>query len=505
MKKYINKSAITLLVIASTMGLAGCSRFLEVEPDNRASLTDQTSLAELVTSAYPQASYVLMAESMSDNNMDKGVFSPGTQVNIVARDCYLFNDVIRDRDRDSPDFYWSACYKAIAAANQAIQYVEQQGNPEFLLSYKGEALVCRAYAHFMLSVFFARPYMDPGEHPGIPYVTTPEDVVIKKYDRGTVKSVYENIVRDLETGIPLMDDGVYRNDEARAYHFSTRAAHVFASRVYLFMEQFEKVIEHVEEAFPGNTIQTFIRDVAGYKPLPYYVLQQTYTSTAEPANLLLATTPSNVSDYPNFRHGPGGQFVTAFMWKASPVFGTSYAWNIYGQFGLYNIPKFRPYDIRTGVTSGKLQRYTVNVLIAAEEALFNWAEAAIQLGDYDTALSLFKLYLPKKLTLSNGAVNQSQVEQLVDEWLSERNIISAFSTASTSDPHYCFITAALDFKRREFAFEGMRWMDMIRHRIPVHHNRDDDPTDIVVGASDPRRILQLPFEVQLSGIELNPR
>jgi len=46
---------------------------------------------------------------------------------------------------------------------------------------------------------------------------------------------------------------------------------------------------------------------------------------------------------------------------------------------------------------------------------------------------------------------------------------------------------------------------MIRHRIPVVHNTSESSNDIVVGANDPRRILQIPLEVQMSGVERNPR
>jgi hypothetical protein len=33
----------------------------------------------------------------------------------------------------------------------------------------------------------------------------------------------------------------------------------------------------------------------------------------------------------------------------------------------------------------------------------------------------------------------------------------------------------------------------------------ESPTDIVVGANDPRRILQIPLEAEMSGVERNPR
>src|SRR5258705_261937 len=66
-------------------------------------------------------------------------------------------------------------------------------------SEKGEALVARAYAHFMLVTFFAKIYdaTSSATDPGIPYVTEPEKVVFKQYDRKTVAYLYQMIEKDL--------------------------------------------------------------------------------------------------------------------------------------------------------------------------------------------------------------------------------------------------------------------------------------------------------------------
>lgn len=483
LKKYI------LLAAGLALFQMSCNKYLEVDPDNRAELNSPAALRELLATAYPQASYVMIAESMSDNFADKGIFASSI-VNPVNRDVYLYKENIQSTAEDSPDFYWAACYKAIAAANQALKYIEEKGTPPEMVAYKGEALLCRAYAHFMLSVFFARTYGDPSpeSNPGIPYVKEVEDVVIKKYERGTVKSLYDNIQADLEEGLPLIKDEAITNAEATAYHFNTRAALAFATRFYIFKKDYPAVIKYATKLFPNNTvIESSLRNIVAYKPLPYFALQQIYTSTEEPANLLLSTSKSKIGDYPYFRFGATGAFTTSFMWKEPPAPGASYAWNLYGQSNLYNIPKYRTYENQS--TS-----YIVNILFSTEEVLFNWAEAAIMTQDYTTALQLFNLYLKKKVTWSFGVFD-----------MNDSNLQSSFATTTSKDKQDYYLTAVLDFKRREYAFEGMRWMDMVRHRIPVVHNTTESSTDIVVGANDPKRILQIPLEVQMSGIERNPR
>jgi hypothetical protein len=116
---------------------------------------------------------------------------------------------------------------------------------------KGEALLARAYAHFMLVNYFCK-FFDPQQNndgPGIPYVTVPENVVIKQYERGTVANVYQMIEKDLLEGLPLISDGTYTVPK---YHFNLAAANAFASRFYLVKKEYQKVLQYANAAFPSN-------------------------------------------------------------------------------------------------------------------------------------------------------------------------------------------------------------------------------------------------------------
>ncbi|MFR4236410.1 MAG: RagB/SusD family nutrient uptake outer membrane protein [Alistipes onderdonkii] len=71
------------------------------------------------------------------------------------------------------------------------------------------ALICRAYAHFVLVNVFCQHY-DPA-HPddlGIPYMEK-ETELDPKYERGTVAEVYAKIEKDIEEGLPLINDVIY--------------------------------------------------------------------------------------------------------------------------------------------------------------------------------------------------------------------------------------------------------------------------------------------------------
>ena len=46
---------------------------------------------------------------------------------------------------------------------------------------------------------------------------------------------------------------------------------------------------------------------------------------------------------------------------------------------------------------------------------------------------------------------------------------NAYGSASWSDVKKALILCILDFRRNEFMWEGLRWWDMMRYRIPITH------------------------------------
>ena len=102
---------ITLYIFLSgVIGLTGCKKFLEKEPDNRTTPTSPEQVTQLLVTAYPKASYLNFAESMSDNVEDKGTGFAGLDPESpkVNQQSFLFQDV-QSKDLDSPEFYFQAC------------------------------------------------------------------------------------------------------------------------------------------------------------------------------------------------------------------------------------------------------------------------------------------------------------------------------------------------------------------------------------------------------------
>lgn len=485
-----------ILILAFAAFSTGCEDYLEQAPDQRATLNSVDKVAELLVTAYPQANYIPFTEAMTDNADDKGGAAGGGEP--VNRDPWYFEDV-RNREEDTPDFYWNACYKAIAASNQALQAINNAANPEEYRELKGEALVARAYAHFMLVSLFSKMY-DPAtaaSDPGIPYVTEPENVVLKQYDRKTVAYVYEQIEKDLTEGLPLINSSRYAVPK---YHFTTAAAHAFATRFYLFKREYQKVIDHANLVFAGGNILPNLRPVnsPAYRALEYLDRQAEYTQATNPANILLAETRSVWGrSFASYRYGFTFDILYQTIWGPN-VTGGQWGQQLYGRDLSLNMPKFREHFVRASPNANYGDAYNIIPLFSAEEVLFNRAEAYTWLNNTTAALKDLNDYASTRMILSDD-------NPVYDP--ATLNI-----TAAKIQGHYGqgtlqtgLLRTILDFKRVEFLFEGLRWFDMMRYKIPVVHTTADNQTTLTLSADDARRVFQIPQEATLAGIALNPR
>lgn len=476
---------------------SGCEKYLETAPDLRAKVDSPEKVAELLASAYPQANYITFMEAMSDNAGDKGAAAGGgTPVNA---DPWRFEDV-RARDQDSPDFYWYGCYAAIAAANRALAIIDAVEDSENYRSQRAEALVARAYAHFMLVTLFAKTYnpITADTDPGIPYVTEPEEVVLLKYERKTVAYVYEMIENDLLAGLPDLDDSRYK---APKFHFTTTAAHAFAARFYMFKRDYRKVVEHASQVFRSDHVAGYLRPIneQSYRSMEFAQKLVDYTHSNNPANLLLVEAPSLWGrSYTTYRYAFSAALVSELYFTPN-VTGGQYAYMVYGgNDRTYNTPKFREHFVRSGLNANFGSAYNMIPLFVAEEVLLNRAEAYAMLGEYDAAVIDLNTFASKKVYASqNNPFYYPSVHVITPSKL------NAFYNSPNLQKN--IVSAALDFKRREFLFEGIRWLDILRHGITVTHTSHNLQETHVLGPNDPRRVLQLPQEVVLSGMEPNPR
>jgi hypothetical protein len=486
----MNKILIYTSFCAVLFVSASCKKFLEKNPDNRASITTPEQVSQLLATAYPADNYMAFTESISDNMADKGT---GDQDRTVL-DPFFFRDVSA-KEQDTPENYFFACYKAIAAANQALDAIKQATDTAAFRSQKGEALVARAYAHFMLVTLFSKVYdaQTASSDIGIPYVTEPETVVLKNYDRKTVAYVYEQIEKDLLAGLPLIDDTRYT---VPRYHFTKAAAHAFAARFYLFKRDFNKVITYANLVFAAGNISSMLRPWnTTYRTMTYVELFGVYAKATEPANLLLTETASWWGrNYYTQRYGMN-TLVRDEVFASEQIMDINAQWAF--RFQTYSaggdnllIPKINEYFVRSSINAQIGVGYVMVPLFTTEEVLFNRAEAYVQLNNVNAAIADLEAYASTRIVNYNPVTHDINTIKLNDYYGTGNNQLNT-------------ILAILDFKRAEYVQEGMRWFDMLRWRIPVTHVADGQV--LTLPANDPRRVFQIPESVATSGMPQNPR
>ncbi len=485
---------ITSFILAASLSFASCSKYLDQEPDMRASINTVDKVKRLIASAYPGNNYLAMAETYSDNVEDKFVGSLYQPVPSL----YFWQD-INDSDSDTPTSYWNACYEAIAAANHALAAIEQNDFGSEVLPYKGEALVARAYAHFMLVSFFAKVYDKTAgaanDSQGIPYVTEPETVVIKQYDRGTVASVYENIRKDLEEGLALLDAGG-GSWTVPKYHFTPAAAHAFAARFYMFTGEWQKVVDNANAIFAGgNFAGKLVPYNSTFKTLGFESVRTEFTKAEQPYNLLITETYSGYDRWWDNRYAMG---VSVFqdIYNGTTATGAK----LYN-FGIsYGAPHYTTYIWReffyvTDATANTGFPMLMVPVLITDEALLNRAEAYIELGNYNAAIADMNLFASNRTDNYNPSTHAVTVEKS-----------KAFF--ELTDDKQALIETVLQFKHAGFMSMGLRWFDIIRKGITVRHNviaNDERETFVELTPDDPRRVFQIPQEAQLSGVNQNPR
>lgn len=484
------------MLILPIVYLTACEEFLSKEPDStRASIKTPEEVSKLLVTSYPNAGYVVFGESMSDNVNDKGT----GQDDKTNRFSYMFQEVEDDvNQEDSPSLYWVECYRAISVANEALDIISHADDPTKFEGQKGEALVARAYAHFMLVNNFSKFY-DPAtaaSDPGVPYVTIPETVVIKSYQRGTVAQVYEQIEKDLLEGLPLIFDGSYTVPK---YHFTQSAANAFAARFYLVKKDYAKVVQYCNQVFPTTDIGPYLRPWnTTYADMSPAELTNIYSRATEPANLLLVETSSLYGRYVA-RYWFGMDYLKWLEISSSEqIFGGNASW-VYPLYyqgdNNYFVPKLSEYFVRESVNAEIGYPYVMLPIFTAEEVLFNRAEANAFLGRSAEAITDLNLYASKRLRNYNATTFNLTTAKMTTFF---RNYPEFAYTTNN------IVNTVLAFKRTEFLQEGMRWFDVQRMGIPVVHNVKTGQV-ISVPKGDPRRVLQIPQAALAWGLEKNAR
>lgn len=529
---------ISALISMFAFVSVSCDDYLDVLPDNRAELDTQEKVRELLVWAYPQSTFCYVTELYSDNTDDNG--GSWTPYNLLQEQAATWQD-ITEPDNDSPEALWNDCYKAIAAANEALKAIEEMGNKPEMNPHKGEALLCRAYGHFVLANVFCKAYNQETASTdlGIPFSSEPETTVAPKYERGNLETLYSLINKDIEEGLPLINDALYLVPK---YHFNKKAAYAFAARFNLFYMQkdlsnLDKVIKYAEVVLTSNPA-TMLRDwqSAGKLSNNGNIRGNEFINSQNKATLLVQSCYSLWGRV----HGPYGlgQKYTHYNFiaeketcKAKGPWGTysSLYYTIPSYSGLPKVimRKICEYFEYTDVINGIGMCHIMYPAFTTDETLLCRAEAYALKRDYESAANDLNIWMhaftKSTLTLTPELMEKTYGEPIYNA----NNVLTAgleYYTPSAptarkrlnplgftveSGMQEAFIHGILHMRRILTLHEGLRWFDVKRYGIEIYRRNVYDTQNVVVydemKVDDPRRAIQLPQNVITAGMEANPR
>lgn len=554
----LNKYIIGLFIGIAGGIVTSCSDFLDELPDTRAELKNPSSIKKLLVNGYSEGDYSLVAELSGDNVIDNN--SPnydvdekddawGIRYNLSAYsrmddELFAWQDVKSDNGMDSPYKIWDSYYKAISVANhalEAVQKLRKEGglsveDRKILDGCEAEALLIRAYHHFVLVNIFSPAYRDENlssnkqTELGIPYVTIPETTVHVNYERLSVAEVYKKIGEDLRDAFKLLDAGAQitdANSKNPKYHFGKQSANAFAAQYYLFIRDYDKVISHATEALgddPASQMREWKKfdgmtttDATSYEWVnkdskSNYMMISTYSQ-----GLFHFSGPYRYACNRSAAAGSIRSFGPTWNVSPHPIFNiqmiaTAGGKEEYGVLTAKTWPIFETTDKMANIGYAHFVRRE----FTAEKTLLCRAEAYIYKNNLPAALEDLKILDSSRQNVPDSYIaQQNWPKELTDEdirkfYRSNKDYVKPLHNEDMSpsfkiDTNWMpYVHCVLHFRRMETIFEGDRWFDIKRYGIEIVRRIGKDKVDTLTW-NDPRRAIQIPQEAISAGMQPNNR
>jgi|WetSurMetagenome_2_1015567.scaffolds.fasta_scaffold03917_5 starch-binding outer membrane protein, SusD/RagB family len=527
--KNINKYiGISILGIALTCIMSSCNNYLDTLPDNRTELTNPSDVSKLLVSAY-STSYPAYLTEMESDNTDDNVNSNWTESDRFQRQAYEWGDITETSDNETPQKIWERYYTVFSTANTALEFIRSQSDTTKYEAQIGEALMCRAYAGFMLSTVFCNAYdaTTASSEYGLPYPVKTETSVGEKYVRGTLAQLYQKIATDIEEALPLISN----NYDEPKFHFTKTAAYAFATRFYLYYRQYDKAIAYATKAL-GVDPTIKLRDWATWNALTenYQTRPNAYVSSDIAANFLLISAYSQWGGIGGpylhgckYAHGiPIAQYETVAAsgpWGSYSTLNYDYFFN--SSLSQVCVRKIG-YDFEyTDRTDGIGYAHSIFSAFNAEETLLCRAEAyALEhkydssLKDINTIMSKFNhyctsapsSYTPLTLDSIHNFYNSIDYYTPTSPTVKKKFHTSFAIESITEEP---LLQCIMQLRRLLTIHEGLRWQDIKRYGIVIYRRQVTNGSVTAVTdtltVDDPRRAIQLPQNIISAGMEANLR
>lgn len=430
------KKIYTVLLLAGLFLLSGCDKYLDIKP-----------VGSVIPSTLVEYR-ALLARAYKDVPGDRGMAclrSDEMQVTNTSYDRTSYADIENWNDlatsASTLPFSWLDFYNVLFIANQVIDNKDdiKDGGQQEIDQLVGEAYLLRGYMHFLLVNLYGQPYTESG-------ALTSKSVPLKLdvdletvLSRNTVEEVYTSILADIEDARLLINKESW--ETKFSYRFTVLAVEAFQSRTSLYMGQWQRAYDAAEAVLAMKSSLEDLSDVSVKLPNHFESVENI---TA--LELAMSSTLNNavfVSASFIDRYEEGDQRVALY---------------------------FSGKDSDDHVKSSKGGYSQFKSTFRVGEMYLNAAEAAARLDKLPEARARLLQLIEKRYTAEAYALKTVTIHALDKDAL---------------------ITAILNERALELAFEGHRWFDLRRTTRPrIEKVLDGKP--YVLEQDDPRYTLLIP-------------
>ena len=321
---------------------------------------------------------------------------------------------------------WTKIYYCINIANNILASVEDvpcvtEVEKEGVHKVRGEAHFLRAYYYFWLANLYGKPYNPATAETDLCVPLKTSDVVEdKKFTRQSVAEVYRQVLADLS--IAESELGQLKNAKLSIYRADSTACHLLQSRVYLYMQQWDKASLYAKKVMAAHPALTNLNTATG-KFLVKDNVENIFSMGGSDVH--------RIFNYICQSYSVSKELYDAY--SSSDLRKSQWYWNL-----SYDVSDANYYE-RAYSEKGKQEEVSGQFLMRSAEAYLNEAEAEAYLGKEDEARRVLNLLRGNRISASsNSAVTASGAE---------------------------LITFIRNERRRELALEGHRWFDLRRYMV----------------------------------------
>jgi hypothetical protein len=363
---------------------------------------------------------------------------------------------------------WNALYVSIKNANQIIN--AEITSSKIVDQIKGEAYAVRGLVYFELLRNFAKPYTVDPNGLGVPIVTTFDQNLLPP--RNTTKEVYNQIISDLNKAYTLMTYNVGQSFTITATnstkvlnssYFTKYAAKALLARVYQTMGDWAAAKDAALDVITNGGFNlvsnaSYVAYWANPAPSTNKVETMFEVSLDNSGNL---ATNALAAFYQLVGYGDA--------WVTTETYNQYTATDVRRQVILVNTSVSTGNTVyinnKYSNTSNAADKDDVKILRYADVILI-LAEAYANLNDEPNALTRLNSVATNRDPGFAGYSSSGQ--QLKNDIVSER--------------------------RKEFAFEGYRFYDLLRLNLPIpNHTKSQFPTVLfAIATTDYHRIFPIP-------------